>query len=272
MTRYTIISLPRSSRQAVAVYMKNTDIEKVDSNFGSNYIIFYLFDISRNDIEKLCGGELQLYMYIKTNDKVYAALTKDTSIPIHYFPRDYIKRLPQERTLYILSDKCKRIFRNMITNNKELAGSIDSRIIFDNKDNGITWNYIDFCEDDIFSEGQTDSVEIQASKITYHTHPLDTYHLKGVVMGWPSMSDYLSVFNMAGVLREDIIHFIPSREGIYCITLKYNCNYEITREYIKKWMRVLRKDSHNKDFLQYINSLETCFRTKFWNWEQEVML
>jgi hypothetical protein len=61
--------------------------------------------------------------------------------------------------------------------------------------------------------GATSKISIKGSEFTYHSHPQDAYIKKGVSVGFPSKTDYMTFINK----KVMIAHYVSTIEGLYHI-------------------------------------------------------
>lgn len=67
--------------------------------------------------------------------------------------------------------------------------------------------------------GKTGSVQIPTGAICFHTHPNICYEKTGCFIGWASGQDMMSVVEQYMSNKDVLIHLIPSKEGIWIISL-----------------------------------------------------
>jgi hypothetical protein len=197
-------------------------------------------------------------MYIITRNKV-------KTIDLLKIFTKYYKNSIVQKNVIIFSEKRTNILKKLTELPNEVSGTISYDIIFVNNEKN-NWKYINGDTKD--NNGNEDSVIINYNKITYHTHPIPTYYKKGVqTYAWPSLQDYITVYDIGQYRGEIIYHLVMTREGIYLIIYDPKDN-KINKDWIEKNMDISYDTISMSKFLERVNKND--IKTYFKKWGKEM--
>jgi hypothetical protein len=118
--------------------------------------------------------------------------------------------------------------------------------------------------------GGKEGVKATPSLYTFHSHPYQAYLNHKTEYGFPSVSDYISMFIMYKIGM--ILHFVASIEGLYVIYVNpessiLNKPNDYIMSYIKTHMTMDRyKLRHINDYVKFIND-SNLFKLQLIKWD-----
>lgn len=166
------------------------------------------------------------------------------------------------------SEKVLEEMRRCINHHKELGGTlrmdriskVDRESIF----------IIDIDPNEIHNGGD-EHINISSSRYNFHSHPEKAYIKHSVENGWPSLTDFMGLYDLG---NRTIFHCVATKEGVYVISFgSYWVNHldKVSTSFIKNNYRISRKKGYSiSDFLRIVNNIKKddhpVFHVQFLPW------
>lgn len=173
-------------------------------------------------------------------------------------------------TIHIqLTDDTIKLFKSLLNKNVEFGGELQLSKIH-KKNNNIIY----VLENNRLKKGESNEIQLNTSRFTFHTHPKNLYKYYNVKYGWPSLDDFLAFID----LDNTILHFVISVEGIYTISYNKKWTGNIKKNFIKNNYNV---DKENNTFTpekytKYINNIfykkKPIFYVKYIPWNKATLI
>lgn len=232
---------------------------------------FLMSDLDKKRLSEIKREGLFPKIFIHKNNKDYLIFTKNKNNNfIDLFLKNYDSKLLNHNVIF-LDKVILRVLKSQIYLDKETSGNIDYNIIY--VSNNKNWKYTFIKEENKnHRNGMYDSVVIDYNKITYHTHPIPSYSKKSIkTYAWPSLQDYLTLYDVGQYRKEIIYHILLTREGVYLIIYNHSLHPEYNKKNIQSDMDYFYDTISLEEFLTKINHLKSGFITKFKKWDDEII-
>lgn len=207
-------------------------------------------------------------IFIHKNNKNYLVFTKNKNNNfINLFLKIYNTELLNYNVIF-LDKEILNVLKSQIQLDREVSGNIDYNIIYVN--NNKNWKYTFIKEDNQNARNGTyNSVPIYYNKITYHSHPIFSYKKLGVkTYAWPSLQDYMTIYDIGHHRKEIIYHILLTREGVYLIVYNHSLCPEYNKKNMKTDMDYFYDSITLEQFLLKINYVKNGFLTRFKKWNE----
>ena len=255
-----------NSRQFCNIYNKSPPVINTSTSIVQIWLLVLHPNIEKLKLEcsrygyyPYCIGKVkeECYIIYRESKLKYNPIDKF----LKYYDKSYLYK-----NLLILNTSLIETFKRYLHLTKEVSGYLKYEPLLVN--DKFSWKYIDKSYD-VGVEGDFDSAKVTIDKITYHSHPLNTYILKNVKVAWPSMEDYLSVnhiYRTKNITKEDpigvIYHLVISKEGIYIII----CKGQVSENLIKDKLNISYKLENIDKFIEICNKVSDKIKTVFYPW------
>ena len=120
--------------------------------------------------------------------------------------------------------------------------------------------------------GKEETINLSPTRYNFHSHPEEAYVKHSVHKAWPSLSDYIGLFNLG---NKTIFHCVATLEGIYIMSFgSYWVNKlkQIPLSFIKDNYKIDHKNRMDPfEYMTHINTLlyknYPIFQIKYLPWE-----
>lgn len=216
---------------------------------------------------------LNIYALGYLQNELYIVCSNDTSklfrniCDLNRIIGKYANPISMQNNAIIIPPKLKNIMRKKVfSDSKEYSGTLTYNSILITET--FSWKYILPILKNI-SVGMDDNVQANSyDKITFHTHPLETYYKIKTKVAWPSVDDYLVVNDICKTEKKPVYHIVASVEGIYLII--FNNEKKVSDQWIKNNLTI-PYDFTVDYFLRKAN-IKSNPKTLFQKWDDEMFI